>query len=226
MTDKTRKWPWRWLAYSLVVALLVLFGHTGQQIYTYGSVSTEASADAAIVLGAAVWEDQPSPVFAERINHAVHLYQQARVQVIIFTGGRGLGDSQSEAEVAKDYALQRGVLAEHIYCESSSQVTYDNLRGARHIMAGLGLGDALLVSDPLHMRRSMLMAEDLGLSVHSSPTPTSRYETWRSKLGFLARETRLYVSYLLRRSWMKHKESVTEQKPVILGKRARQNCTA
>lgn len=191
-----------WIGCSILAASLLLLGYAGQQVYAYASVSTDASADAAIVLGAAVWGGEPSPVFAERINHAVDLYHEGRVEAIVFTGGKGLGDEETEAAVAKAYAVRRGVQDADIHCETSSHVTVQNLRGARRVMAREGLTDALLVSDPLHMRRSMTMAEDLGLTVYPSPTPTSRYETWRTKLGFLLRESRLYASYLVRRGFM------------------------
>lgn len=43
--------------------------------YLYGSSTNNIKADAAIVLGAAVWGEEPSPVFRERINHAINLYK-------------------------------------------------------------------------------------------------------------------------------------------------------
>jgi uncharacterized SAM-binding protein YcdF (DUF218 family) len=188
----------------LVGVLVLLFGYAGQQVRSYASISTEASADAAIVLGAAVWDGQPSPVFAERINHAINLYKHGRVRAIVFTGGKGFGDGETESEIAKRYALKKGVAEEHIHCETSSHITYGNLKGAREIMEQEEFQSALVVSDPYHMRRSMQMAEDLGLDAYASPTPTSRYETWRSKVRFLVRESRLYGIYLLRRRFMTH----------------------
>jgi uncharacterized SAM-binding protein YcdF (DUF218 family) len=38
------------------------------------------------------------------------------------------------------------------------------------------------------MKRAMMMADDLGIVAVSSPTPTSRYRTLKTKLGFLLRE--------------------------------------
>lgn len=192
-----------WILLGLTALLL---GYAGQQVYAYAyaAVSSTASADAAIVLGAAVLDGQPSPVFAERINHAVNLYHQGRVQVLIFTGGQGFGDTLTESEVGRRYAIQHGVAAAHIYCETVSHITYDNLKEARGIMQREELQSALLVSDPLHMRRAILIAQDLGLEIYTSPTPTSRYRTWRTKSGFLVRESRLYASYLLRRPFMRH----------------------
>lgn len=60
-------------------------------------------------------------------------------------------------------------------------------------MDARGFRTALIVSDPLHMRRSMLLAQDAGLAAYSSPTTSSRYATWRTKLPFLIRETFFYI---------------------------------
>jgi uncharacterized SAM-binding protein YcdF (DUF218 family) len=49
------------------------------------------------------------------------------------------------------------------------------------------------------MKRALTIARDVGIEAHPSPTPTSRYRTWRSKLRFLLRETLFYAGYLLRR---------------------------
>ena len=54
---------------------------------------------------------------------------------------------------------------------------------------------AIIVSDPLHMKRAMLMADDNGIKAYSSPTPTSRYITVKSKFSFLAREEFFYIGY-------------------------------
>ncbi|HVF42078.1 MAG TPA: hypothetical protein VM936_03655, partial [Pyrinomonadaceae bacterium] len=51
----------------VISAAAVAAGLLALRIYTYGNVSSEGSADAAVVLGAAVWGDEVSPVFRERI---------------------------------------------------------------------------------------------------------------------------------------------------------------
>ena len=42
----------------------------------------------------------------------------------------------------------------------------------------------------------MLMAADLGLNASPSPTPSTLYRSWRSKVPFLAREVVFYSYYL------------------------------
>ena len=52
----------------------------------------------------------------------------------------------------------------------------------------MGLRTAVLVSDPLHLRRAIWMADDLGIAAVSSPTPTTRYRSLKTKLRFLRHE--------------------------------------
>jgi uncharacterized SAM-binding protein YcdF (DUF218 family) len=165
-------------------------------------VSDPSPADAALVLGAGVWDSRPSPVFEERIRHAIYLYREGQVKALIFTGGLGAGDRLAEAEAARAYALARGVPGEHIYCETVSRITYENIVQASQIVDRQGFTRILVVSDPLHMKRAVAMARDLGLDAHPSPTPTSRYRTWKSKLGFLLREGFFYAGYVLRRPFI------------------------
>ncbi|MDI7275088.1 MAG: YdcF family protein, partial [Anaerolineae bacterium] len=79
-------------------------------------------------------------------------------------------------------------------------ITEQSLYQAQQVGLANGLSRFLLVSDPLHMKRAMRVASDLGMEAFPSPTPTSRYQSWRSQLGFLARETLFYLAYLAYRA--------------------------
>jgi vancomycin permeability regulator SanA len=89
----------------VIATLLLVVGFIALRIYTYGNNVVDLKADAAIVLGAAVWSKQVSPVFRERINHAIDLYRQGKVRKIIFTGGQGNKDEPTEAAAARQYAI-------------------------------------------------------------------------------------------------------------------------
>jgi uncharacterized SAM-binding protein YcdF (DUF218 family) len=169
------------------------------QIAAYGRRHDPAPADVAIVLGAAVWGAEPSPVFAARIDHAVALYHQGRVRWLVLTGGVGSGEGRSEAEVARRYAMEAGVSGAHIAMETRSTITYENLVEAKALLSAAEPPRVLIVSDPLHMRRAVTMARDLGLDAHPAPTPTSRYRSWRSRARFLSREVFFYSLYLVQR---------------------------
>ena len=59
-----------------------------------------------------------------------------------------------------------------------------------------GLNTAIIVSDPIHMKRAMQIARDLGITAYSSPTPSTRYESVNAKLSFLIQETWHTIGYL------------------------------
>lgn len=170
------------------------------QIYSYSSISSGSSADAAVVLGAAVWRGRPSPVFEERIKHGINLYESGAVDYLVFTGGIGTGDTRAESEVAQAYALSRGVPAEKILIERNSSTTYENLHEACQVMAAADLKNLLIVSDPLHMKRALTIAGDIGLDAQPSPTPTTRYRTWRTQSVSLANEVIFYVVHMASRA--------------------------
>ena len=58
-----------------------------------------------------------------------------------------------------------------------------------------GCKRAIIVSDTLHMKRAMLLASDAGIMGYGSPTPTTMYQSFKTKAPFLAREVFYYVGY-------------------------------
>ncbi|AOZ51514.1 YdcF family protein [Chromobacterium vaccinii] len=182
--------------FLLAVLLVVLgFAYVAWSIVDYGSGEDVPSADAALVLGAAAWGSKPSPVFRERINHAVKLYQSGKVRWIVFTGGTPEPGYPAEADVGREFAARQGVPMTAMLVENQSRTTWQNLSNARDLGSQFGIRSYLLVSDPLHMRRAVLMAGDLGLRASPAPTQSSRFRTLASWSRFLARETWLYVGY-------------------------------
>lgn len=64
------------LILALFFAFLIWTASSIYSIASYGNYSNEKPADGIVVLGAAVFENQPSPVFRERINHATSVILQ------------------------------------------------------------------------------------------------------------------------------------------------------
>jgi uncharacterized SAM-binding protein YcdF (DUF218 family) len=194
MNNKKRKIIKRiFLALTILLVFYVLY--IAFDIWQYGNIDEMAKADAVIILGAGIWGDKPSPVFEERINHGVWLYKNGYVDKIIFTGGKGKNNEYSESSVARKYAIENGIPAENIFIEEESVITQENIFYAAQIIQNNNLSKVIIVSDPLHMKRAMLMAKDNKLTAYSSPTPTTKYITLKTKLPFLAREIFFYIGY-------------------------------
>ncbi len=182
---------------GFICALVVGYAIAALNIYFYGNNFNHIKADAAIVLGAEVWGNEPSPVFRERINHAINLYKNRDIRIIILTGGVGAGKELSEADVGKRYAITNGVKEDNILTETKSRTTRQNLLNAKAITDSKQFIKVLIVSDPLHMKRAILMARDIGIDAYPSPTPTTRYRNFKSQFQFLLRETYFYFVYLI-----------------------------
>ena len=184
------------LASGVVILLLIAFAiGIAISIWNYGKVDEKAPADVAIVLGAAISDGEVSPVYRERINHAITLHEEGTVDFIILTGGFGEGSYKSDSQVAKEYALSQDVPEERILIEEKSTITEENLEFSKEIMEENDLETAIIVSDPLHMKRAMLMAKDYNITALSSPTTTSMYKSLKTKIPFLLREEFFYVGY-------------------------------
>ncbi|GIO96802.1 multidrug MFS transporter [Paenibacillus lautus] len=182
---------------GLMGILLIYTIYVGNMIWNYAQRTVNIPADAAIVLGAAVWEGEPSPVFRGRIDHALWLYDRQYIDKLIFTGGRSSEDELAESEVARQYAIKHGVSESDILIETASTITEQNLHYANEIGDTAGLSSYLIVSDQLHMKRAMMMAEDMGLKANPSPASRSAYQSLRSKVPFLIREVFYYIGYQL-----------------------------
>jgi uncharacterized SAM-binding protein YcdF (DUF218 family) len=187
----------RKIALGLLIVGLAWCVIIATQIWRFGMHDGATKSDCIIILGAAVQGENPSLVFAERIRHGLDLYHQGYAPVLLFTGGFGDGQQHSESSVGRFIALENNIPENAILIEERSHTTHQNLSEAQALMCEHHLQSAIIVSDPLHMKRSMMMAKGLGITAVSSPTPTTRYQTLRTQLGFLIREFYFFHHYLI-----------------------------
>lgn len=182
-----------------VVALTLVFVlgcYLGWDIYLFSKENTITEADVALVFGASLSRDEPSPVFAERINHGIWLYIEGYVSKILISGGNE-HFGNIEAEAARKYAIEKGIPDKDILIETASKNTVENIVYSKDIILANGFNKVIMVSDPLHMKRIMKIAEDNDLDAISSPTPTSQYRRWDKKIKFLVLEVLKYIKYLI-----------------------------
>jgi uncharacterized SAM-binding protein YcdF (DUF218 family) len=166
--------------------LLALFGWglALVSIFLFGRLEEARPVDAIVVLGAAQYDGRPSPVLKARLDHALELYNLGYGKKMILTGGVGVGDTVSEAEVGGRYVAKAGIKKENIVLERTGLSTEESMAAVDRLMERQALHTALLVSDPFHMLRLRLLAWRLGVKAYSSPTRSSpiglgSVEEWR-----------------------------------------------
>ena len=155
----------------VVVAPVVYLAVSLAQVWSAGRSDYDGSADAIVVLGAAQYNGQPSPVLQARLDHAAELFSAGRAPLIVVTGGAQDGDLTTEAKAGYDYLRTRAAIGdEHLLLEVDGTSTYESLAASARFLSERGSTEVILVSDPYHAKRASLVAGEVGLDAHVSPT--------------------------------------------------------
>ena len=109
----------------LIILCLILIAVS---IVNYSKLDNKTHCDVAIVLGASTSEGEVSPVYRERINHGIWLYENGYVDYLILTGGVGEGNTVSDAFAAKQYAASQSVPEQAIFIEEASTITEESIK--------------------------------------------------------------------------------------------------
>lgn len=148
--------------------------------------SADGDVSAAIVLGAAQYNGEPSPVLRGRLDLAADLYSSGRVAMVVVTGGGQENDLTTEAKASYDYLREvAGVPDERIKLEVQGTSTYESLAAAARFLDDPLLAEfkVFVVTDPFHARRAELVAREVGLQADAVVT------TGGAPFGRLLRET-------------------------------------
>jgi uncharacterized SAM-binding protein YcdF (DUF218 family) len=155
----------------LLAGLAALYlGVTFVQVWALSDDDQAGPADAIVVLGAAQWDGEPSPVLRQRLDHAAALYEQGYAPLVVVTGGKQEGDRVTQAAAGFTYLRGRGIPEEAILLEVDGTSTYTELAATARILDDRGLDSALMVSDGYHSARLLAIADEVGLDGSVSPT--------------------------------------------------------
>ncbi len=107
-----------------------------------------------IVLGFPANDDgTASEVMKMRLDLALEIYQNKKVSTIIVTGG-AVQNSYPEAEVMRNYLIEKGVKSSEIIMEKEAKSTFENAMKARKILKKYGLKNPIIVTTPEHRERA------------------------------------------------------------------------
>ncbi|WP_194097970.1 YdcF family protein [Marivivens aquimaris] len=139
----------------------------------------------ALILGAAMRQDGPSPALARRAEHAAGLYLAGQVDHLVACGGC-VTFPPTEAEAIRTILLAKGVPDTAITLEDKSVDTVQNFRFAKPLVSG----PVIVVTDRLHMPRAMRTARAVGIKARPAPVPH------RLKPRLVLREVGANILYL------------------------------
>ena len=155
------------------VSVAVYFLVTLAQVWSTGRddsfAASSRTVDAIVVLGAAQYDGRPSPQLQARLDHALLLWKREAAAFIVVTGGKQANDRFTEAQAGREYLITNGVPATAILVEPNGASTFESLAGVRRDLVAT-IGHVVLVSDPYHVLRARLVADELGFVVDVSAT--------------------------------------------------------
>ena len=158
-------WLWR-VCLGLTCVGLVYFCLVEIPIIKNARTDPEPERPYLIVLGAAVYKDQPSLTLVRRLEGAKAYLEQYPDSVAIVSGGMGPGETVTEAQAMHDWLVAHGIPEERIIQEPKATSTQENLKFSFALIRERGDepdGNVAIVSSAYHLFRAKSMAARQGV---------------------------------------------------------------
>ncbi|MER6921650.1 SanA/YdcF family protein [Streptomyces spiralis] len=159
------------------VCVLALLPATWLFVVTGDRLRTTADAprtEVGVVFGAGLWDGEPSPYLAHRLDAAARLYHEGRVEVLLVTGDNSRAD-YDEPDAMRAYLTEHGVPAARIVTDYAGFDTWDSCVRAKKIF---GVDRAVLVSQGFHIRRAVALCEAAGIDSYGVGVDDKHDVTW------------------------------------------------
>jgi len=124
--------------------------------------ATAGPNDLLMVMGARLENDRITPVYKQRLDRTLAVYDNQKAPRILILGGITWGNRTSEAQRGQEYLLTRGIKADDVILEDQSRNTLENLKHARPFIRSLG-GHPVLISSRFHLARCSSLARGIGV---------------------------------------------------------------
>jgi vancomycin permeability regulator SanA len=152
----------------LVGIFLICFGTfwinqdilTKSKPYIYQNINQVPEAQVALVLGAKVYRNGiMSPMFIDRIDTAVELYNKGEVSKILVSGDH-TRKNYDEITPAREYILTKQIPLTDILFDSAGINTYNSFYRARNLFK---VKSVVAITQNFHLSRAVFIARSLGL---------------------------------------------------------------
>ncbi|MFF3345351.1 vancomycin high temperature exclusion protein [Streptomyces sp. NPDC002779] len=138
------------------------------------SLADAPRTDVAVVFGAGLWQGEPSPYLAHRLDAAAELYRAGRVKVVLVTGDNSRED-YDEPDAMRAYLTRHGVPDARIVSDYAGFDTWDSCVRAKKIF---GVDEAVLISQGFHIRRALALCEAAGVASYGVGVTAAHDATW------------------------------------------------
>ncbi|WP_405592592.1 vancomycin high temperature exclusion protein [Streptomyces sp. NBC_01190] len=162
---------------AAAVCVVALLPATWLRLGAGDRVRSEAdvpSEPVAVVFGAGLWGDRPSPYLAHRLDAAARLFAAGKVRVVLVTGDNSR-TSYNEPGAMRSYLAGHGVPRDKVVLDYAGFDTWDSCDRARRIF---GVDRAVLVSQDFHIRRALALCAAAGIDAYGIGVAEPHDVTW------------------------------------------------
>lgn len=163
------------VATAVAIGCVVYVVVCAAQLVRTGSHDDGRIADVIVVMGAAQYDGDPSPLLEARLRHAAELFKAGRAPLVAVTGGKKEGDRFTESEASRAWLTKNGVPDSAILGEDRGRSTWESLAALAPAMRDEGINSAIAVSSRWHVERVILSLRDLGFVASASPVRITGY---------------------------------------------------
>ncbi len=166
----------KYLVCLIIIGVLVVFGIDLYVVYSTKSMIVSEydslnDVDCILVLGAGVYDGEPSPMLKDRLDTAVMLFNEGVSEKIVMSGDH-MNESHDEVNVMKTYAVDEGINSSSIFMYHAGISTYDSIYRVKNIFKAKKV---VIVTQEYHLYRALYIAKSLGLESYGFSADTIRY---------------------------------------------------
>ncbi|MEU4143750.1 SanA/YdcF family protein [Streptomyces parvulus] len=174
---RTRKGQRRLIRAVVAGCVLALLPATWMHLVTGDRLRATADVPrtaVAVVFGAGLWDGEPSPYLAHRLDAAAWLYRAGRIEVVLVTGDNSR-EEYDEPDAMRAYLVRHGVPDGRIVSDYAGFDTWDSCVRAKRIF---GVDRAVLISQGFHIRRAVALCQEAGVVSYGVGVDERHDATW------------------------------------------------
>ncbi len=139
--------------------------------------------DCIMVLGAGLWDGEPSPMLQERLDFGLMAYETGCSPKLLMSGDHGR-EEYDEVNKMKDVAIENGVPSDNVFMDHAGFSTYESMYRARDIFQ---VEKMLVVTQKYHLYRAVYNARKLGIDAYGFDIEVLKYPIYNDLRETLAR---------------------------------------
>lgn len=158
----------RYCIYAFLLVLLFIIGtntifYLATKSYIFNTVADASNVDVVLIPGAAIFQNGAlSPIFLDRVNSAIALYQAKKVKKVLVSGDNSI-ESYNEVNPVRLYLISKGIPDQDIFLDHAGFDTYSTMYRARDIF---GVTTVIIATQSFHLPRAIFIARRLGMEAY------------------------------------------------------------